>query len=322
MKNILITLCSVTVLLLGSFSFASAQAVAKIDLSPESPEPRSAVTLTLSSYTFDVSASFITWRVNGEQVLSGNGERTLTVRTGDVGESLLINVTAQNQAGYSVEQRITITPASVAIVYEAPKSHVPFFYEGRSFAATGGLVRVTALPSMSDGGAPIPAESLSYTWSVNGEVLKKFSGFGKQSAEFRFDYLQDTNDVRVLVRTPKGATVSKTLTISPSAITPVLYRYDEIFGTLLNSPVTSRLETTKTIPLKLEPYFVSSKDDKPSTYKWLLDGFDVTPVEGQVLALVPKENSYGVRKLNVQVSGPDRRLQSAETSVEIIFDTR
>lgn len=322
MKTFFITMCSVAILTFGSFSFAEAQATAKINLSPENPEPRSSVTLTLSSYTFDISSSFIAWRINGEQVLSGIGETVLTVRTGDIGESLTITATAQNQSGYFVEERIAITPASVAILYEAPKSHVPLFYEGRSFAATGGLVKATAIPSMSEDGVILRGESLSYTWSVNGEVLKKFSGYGKQSAEFRLDYLQDTNDVRVLVRTPKGASVSKTITISPFSIRPILYRYDEIFGTLLNAPVVSRLETTESIPLKLEPYFVSSKDDKPSTYKWLLDGFDVTPVEGTVLALVPKENSYGVRRLNVQVTGPDRRLQSAETSVEIIFDTR
>lgn len=308
--------------MLGSFSLASAQASARIDLTPENPEPRSSVRLTLTSFAFDVSSSLITWKVNGTQVLSGDGERNLTVRTGDVGESQVVTVTAQNQAGYFVEQKITITPASVALIYEAPRSHVPFFYEGRSFASTGGLVKVTALPSMSDGGGVIPSTSLSYTWYVNGEVLRNFSGFGKQSAEFRLDYLQDTNEVRVVARTPKGASASKTITISPFEIKPVLYRYNEIFGAQLNSPVSSRLETTATVALKLEPYFISSKEDRPSTYKWLLDGFDVTPLQGQVLALVPKENSYGVRNLNVQVTGPDRRLQSAETSIELIFDTR
>lgn len=322
MKTFFITISSIALLVFSTFSSAGAQTAAKISLSPESPEPRSSVTLTLSSYTFDVHSSFIAWKVNGEQVLSGIGETVLTVRTGDVGESLLINVTAQNQAGYFVEEKITVTPASVAIMYEAPRSHVPFFYEGRSFAATGGLVKVTAIPSVSEDGVMLGGGLLSYTWSVNGVVLKKFSGYGKQSAEFRLDYLQDTNEVRVLVRTPKGASVSKTITIAPFEIKPVLYRYDEIFGAQLNSPVTSRLETTKTMTLKLEPYFVSSKESSPSTYKWLLDGFDVTPIQGQILALVPKEDSYGVRNLRVSVTGPDRRLQSAETSVELIFDTR
>ncbi len=306
----------------GSFSFVCAQVSAKIDLTPENPEPRSSVTLTLTSFAFDVSSSLVTWKVNGTQVLSGNGERSLVVRTGDVGESQVITVTAQNQAGYFVEQKITISPASVSIIYEAPRSHVPFFYEGRSFASTGGLVKVTALPAMSEGGEVVLPSSLSYTWYVNGEVLKKFSGFGKQSAEFRLDYLQDANEVKVVARTPKGASVSKTVTISPFGIKPILYRYNEIFGTQLNSPVNSRLETAATIALTLEPYFISNKEDKPSTYKWLLDGFDVTPLQGQVLALVPNENTYGVRNLTVQVKGPDRRLQSAETSVELIFDTR
>ncbi len=322
MRKTLLTTSGILLLMFGSFSLVGAQASTKIDLTPENPEPRSSVSLTLTSFAFDVSSSLVTWKVNGAQILSGTGERTLVVKTGDVGESQVVTVTAQNQAGYFVEQKITITPASVAIIYEAPRSHVPFFYEGRSFASTGGLVKVTALPSMSEDGGIIPSTSLSYTWYVNGEVLKKFSGFGKQSAEFRLDYLQDANEVRVVARTPKGASVSKRITISPFGVKPILYRYNEIFGTQLNSPVGSRLQTTATVALTLEPYFISSKEDKPSTYKWLLDGFDVTPIQGQVLSLVPKENSYGVRSLSVQVTGPNRRLQSAETSVELIFDTR
>lgn len=306
----------------GSLFIHAQEVVAKIIVSPEFPEPRSVVTLTLSTYSFNLDTSLITWSVNGAVVLSGEGETTLQVRTGDVGEVRNITVLAESKTGYLVEQQIALTPASVTLLYEAPLSHVPYFYEGRSFAANGGLVRVTALPSLSDGAGAVPASSLSYTWYVNDEVVKKQSGRGKQSADIRLDYLRSRTSVRVVVRTPLGAAASKTISITPFTVDPIFYRFDEVFGTLLNSPVRGRVETSAAIPLIIEPYFLSTKESKPPVYKWLLDGFDVTPLGGRVLALSPEENSYGAKQLTVQMTGHDRRLQSAQTDVEVIFDSR
>lgn len=323
MTKILSLIFIIPLMFIGSFSYVFSQQVsAKIELSPESPEPKSLVTLTFSSYSFDTNSAFITWKVDGVTKLSGVGENKLILNTGNVGQSQTVTLTAENQVGYFVEQRIVVTPASVILMYEAPKSHVPLFYEGKSFAATAGLIRVTALPSVGDERGVFDPSSLSYTWYVNDEPMKNASGRGKQSIETKLDFLRTKNDIKVVVRTPSGESVSKTISVSPRNIDPKLYEYDELFGTKLTSPINKRLETSKTASLKLEPYFLSYQDDKPSSYRWLLDGFNITPQDGQVVALVPKENSYGVKQLTVSVFGPDKRLQSAETSLEIIFDSR
>lgn len=323
MKQLFSTFIILCLPFVGGFSFVSAQQVsAKIALSPENPEPRSPLTLTLTSYTFNMDTALVSWKVDGVVRLSGIGEKMLTLQTGGVGESQEVVVTAENQAGYFVEQKITITPATVTLIHEAPNSYVPFFYEGRSFAASAGLVRVTALPSLSDGNGQLNPSDLSYTWYVNDEVSKALSGRGKQSADVRLDYLRSKTDVRVIVRTPSGTSVSKTTSITPFTIKPTIYRYDEILGTLLNYPIVKRLEVSKATPVRLEPYFVSSGDAKPPIYKWLLDGFNITPFDGQTATLAPKENSYGVSQLNLSITGPDKRLQSAATNLEIVFDSR
>lgn len=323
MKQFFSTLLLLCLTFLGGTLLLYAQQVsAKILLSPENPEPRSAVTLTLSSYTFNMDTALISWKVDDVVRLSGIGEKKLTVQTGEVGEAQTVIVTAENQAGYFVEQKIVITPATVTLIHEAPNSHVPFFYQGRSFAATAGLVRVTALPSLSDGTGQLNPSDLSYTWYINDEVSQASSGRGRQSADVRLDYLRSKTDVRVVVRTPSGTSVSKTIALTPFDIKPVIYRFDDILGTAMNYPILKRLEVTKVTPIRLEPYFVSSKDPKPPVYKWLLDGFDITPSDGQTAVLSPKENSYGVSQINLSVTGPDKRLQSAATNLEVVFDSR
>lgn len=321
MKSLfLITIWSLTVV--GAMSFTHAQGSPRINLVPESPEPRSQVALSLSGYSFDLNTALIEWKVDGISRLKGIGERSLTLETGEVGDVQTVTVTAASEVGHFVEQKIVITPASVILMHESPNSYVPLFYEGRSFASTAGIVRVTAFPSLSDGGRPLDPSTLSYTWYVGGDVQNAASGRGRQSFDARLDYLRDKTEVRVVVRTPSGASVAKSITLSPFEIAPTFYKYDEILGTMLNSPFNRRLETTKTVLIRLEPYFVTYKGGKDPTYKWLLDGFDVSPDGDRILALVPKENSRGTNNLVVSVYGPDKRLQSAETSLEIIFDTR
>lgn len=321
MKTLFLALI-LTSSIVSSFTLAHAQGNPRINLSPESPEPGSSVTLSLSGYSFDLNTALIEWKVDGISRLKGVGERKLTLETGSVGDTQTVTVTAASEVGHFVEQKIVITPASVILMHESPNSYVPLFYEGRSFASTAGLVRVTAFPSLSDNKAPLNPEVLSYTWYLNGDLQSSASGRGRQSFDARLDYLRDKNEIKVVVRTPAGSSVSKTTSISPREISPIFYKYDEILGTLLNSSFSRRLETTKTVAIRLEPYFVSHKESVAPTYKWLLDGFNVSPGADRVLALVPKENSHGVNELVVTVAGPDRRLQLAETSLEIIFDTR
>lgn len=303
----------------GSPSFAQSTS---LELTPKNPEPNSQVTIRINSATVDVNTAFITWQVDGVTIVSGTGERQITVATGAVGEKRNVVAIIESKTGYKSEQRISLTPASVILLQEAPRSHVPSFYEGRSFAARGGLVRITAIPSISDDGVPLSPSDLSYTWYVSGEAKPSLSGIGKQSAEVRVDYLRSSTEVKLVVRSPLGVSVSETIKVSPHLIEPALYRYNEILGADMAKALEGRVEITKTTPVRLEPYFVSSKEDMPPVYKWLLDGFDITPVDGVTLGLTPKENSYGSKKLTVRIQGPDKRLQSAEKSFEILFDTR
>lgn len=302
---------------------ASAQVSASLNLTPKSPAPYENVTLTLGSYSFDINTAMITWKVSGKTTLSGMGKKSLTLSLGGVGQEVPVTVQATTADGTSVTQSITVSPQSVDLLYEGVESYVPPFYEGRSLAAEGAMVRVVALPTMAERGEKVPTSGLSYSWYVNDSFVDNVSGFGRSNVKLALDSLSDSTKVRVLVRTPLGNTAEKELTIYPHAVLPFLYKYDELLGTDFSRNLLKRLELSSDITLSLEPFFLSTRRmESTAKYEWFIDGLPVTPQEKTVLSLRPKENSYGSRYLTVALEQTKRMAQKAETTLQVIFDTR
>ncbi len=307
---------------LSTCVFSFAEISASVKLMPANPEPKSKVTLTLVSYSFNPDTAFVSWKVNGRDFASGLGKKDITIQTGDIGATTQVSVHAETADGSSIDQVISITPSSVVLLYEAPKSYVPLLYEGRSLPSDGALVRVTALPQLSDNGTPVPPGNLSYTWYLNDTVVKSVSGAGKQSALIRLDYLRTSNEIRVVVRSPLGNTADEKITIYTHSILPILYLSDPLFGTNVTTRIGKRFETTRDFRIVLEPFYISYNDPKEATYSWFINGLPSTPLDGRTLDLHPKENDYGIKKLSIKLYGADKRLQTSEVETEIVFDTR
>ncbi len=322
MKKIIFYSLLVGSLIISSLTLSFAQVAATIKLDPKNPEPKSTVTLTFQTFSFDANTAMITWKVNGKTVLEGQGKTTLKLRTGSVGETSSVVVKVTTPTGYDVTQSIEISPASVLLLYESPKSYVPLLYGGRSLPGEGALVSVTAFPSIGDEGRLVDPSKLSYSWYINDSLYKDGSGLGKQSTFVRLDYLQNKNTVKVVVRSPYGNSAEKKITVYTHPILPLLYTYDSILGVDFTKLIDKRFESVKDFTIALEPFYVSDEEKKRASYTWYLDGLPTTPLGGRILALQPKENSYGTKMLSIDVYGTDKRLQKANTRAELIFDTR
>lgn len=305
-------------------ALASAQQEdASLSLTPENPAPNENVVVTLSSYSFDVNVAMITWSVNGKTVLSGLGKKSITLPAGNVGQEIPLTVTASTAGGSSVTQKVVISPQSVDLVYYGKESYVPPFYEGRALPAEGAVVRVVAFPGIAEAGKRVPDSNLSFSWYVNDQYQERASGVGKSNLDIPLDYLNESTDVRVLVRSPIGNAAEKEVSIYPHAILPLFYKYDNLLGTDFSRAFVRRLELSKDITLSLEPFFLSTlRLEDSASYGWYLDGLPVTPQEKTLLSLRPKENSSGVRTLSVTVEQTKRRLQEVEESLQVVFDTR
>ncbi len=301
-----------------------AQSNVSIVVNPNNPAPYEKVTLTLQSYSFDVNLSTITWIVSGKQISSGVGNKNITITTQGVGQDVPVIARITSSQKEVIETKITITPESVDLIWETPESYVPPFYEGRSLPSDGALIRITAIPNMSEGKGQIPAQNLSYLWYINGILVDESSGYGKNTASLNLDYFNNKTEVKVLVKSALGREATKTITITPHEVMPILYEYNDTLGTLRNTVIENRLETTRDFTLSLAPYYLSSVHGLESAplYTWLLDGFPITPEENTLLTFHPKENSFGTKTLSIVISNTKRRLQKAETALEILFDTR
>lgn len=308
--------------LLVPLVFVSAEISATIRVEPKNPNPNSQVTLTLESYSFDVNTATITWKNEGKTLLTGLGEKRLSVRVGPVGETSNLTVTAEASDGSLLTQSITLSPSSVSLIYESPQSYVPLLYEGRSLPSNGATVKVTALPTLRGPNGLIPPSSLSFAWYVNNTFVGSVSGVGKQSATITLDSLLNKTTVKVLVTSQTGEKGEKTITIYPVAVMPLLYVYDQVLGPKYNSLIGRRFETTEDFTLSLEPMYASYTEKRPITSSWFLDNLPITPIDEKLLTLRPKENSYGSRKLSITTTGSNKYTQKARTDVELIFDTR
>ena len=293
-------------------------------LEPKNPAPNSTVTLTLVSYDFNVDQSTITWSAGGKELAKGVGRKKIILKTGNVGDLIPIRVSASTLDGGSIVLDVPIIPESVNILYEAEESHVPLFYEGLSLPSEGAVVKFVASPNMSDGGEVLPASSLSYSWYEDDDFIDSSSGIGRQVAYIPLNVFKNSTDIKVVVHSPRGIVAEKVITISPHSVMPILYSYNEILGPNYSSFITKRFESTKDFVVSLEPFYLTTKSDDGAgaLYTWLLDGLPVTPLGGRVLALKPKADSYGSKKLSITVKNSKRRLQSGSVYSEIIFDTR
>jgi hypothetical protein len=314
--------CIALCILFFSFPLSSFAEDVAISLFPTNPTPYTETTATLVSYAFNVNTAYIKWSINGKIVLEGIGEKKLKLKTGGSGVGIPVHVSINNNKEVT-EINTTITPESVDIIYETPESYVPLFYEGRSLPGEGALVHFVALPNISEDGVIVSGKSLDYSWYVNDTLKEDISGFGKSSVILPLNFLTSYTRIKVIVQSQSGATAEKFIDIYPHEVMPLLYSYDDIFGVDYTRLLTKRFETIKDFTLALEPYYLSLNNLSDFvSFDWNLDNLSVTPLDGRLLAMHPKENSYGSKNLSISISNSKRRLQKADTSINLIFDTR
>lgn len=323
-NNLLISLYLLFGLGIFSLTTAYAQTNATITLEPEHPGPYEKVTLTLSSYSFDVDLASINWFVNGKTALAGPGERSFTITTGGVGESSLVKARVLLVNGEEIEVDTLLSPQGISLIWEAPESYTPPFYEGRSLPAEGSSVHLVAEPTISFQGRRVPPEDLAYSWYSNGELITSASGRGKRSATIPLEYLSNSTKIRVVARDTNGNTAAKEITIYPAEIRPTFYLRDPTLGVDYTKNLGGRFETTGEFTLAFVPYFFSTNNGLGSSvrYAWALDGLPIEPETNTALTFRPQESAAGLRTLTVNVNNSKRKLQKAVGKLTILFDTR
>ncbi|MEO5646300.1 MAG: hypothetical protein ABIO57_00830 [Candidatus Paceibacterota bacterium] len=228
---------------------------AQIDISissvPVNPLPLQQTTISLQSYSADISQANITWTYNSKTIDGGKGLTTITVTAPASGVTGTITAVVTGGSFETSAATLILRPASVDMLWEGADSYTPPFYKGLPLPSVGGIIRVMAVPSIS---AP---KSMSYSWTQNGDALQRASGYGKNTILFQNDGLNSSEQIAVTEKNG-SFTGNADITITPGD--PVVAGYFNNDGFIdYSNGSTSTLSTYSTgVLVHFEPYYFSA----------------------------------------------------------------
>lgn len=299
----------------------SASAIDFVDvlLSPEDPGEYEDVTLSLRSYTTDITSSMISWFIDGSAVDEGIGMTEFQTRTRGLGEPVKVSVIIVTPSGSRIDRDIILTPAEVDLLWEADTT-VPPFYRGKALPTARGTVRVAAFPRFGKKESD-PSEYF-YEWYYD-YTKKVGEGLARSSALIPTAKEGVRTNVTVKVRTQDRSAAATGMLMFPTvAPKVVMYERDPLMGVTLDRPIGKEgIATTKdSIILRSYPLYFSQKDLNAGKLKiqWFVN--DVLLPNETTNELVIQNN--GVVAATVRYDNFANILQQAFQRVPISFIER
>lgn len=175
-KIILSTLFLSSFLLISNFSIAQNNGVEILE-NISNYSAGDEVSFTLSGSGVDLDKSDVSWSLGGKNILSGFGEKTVKIIIPKTETSLSALVTSSRGEKYKANTRISTK--GLLLHFEATDSYVPSWYAGKKMLVKGGTARVYAYPSITNKGEKIKNSDINFVWSVDGNISKSSSGYGR-----------------------------------------------------------------------------------------------------------------------------------------------
>jgi hypothetical protein len=282
-------------------------------INPDYPRPYQIVTVTPSSDLIDLSASTVTFTVNGKVVQKSSGTESASIAVGGPGTVTNIVLTVVNN-GQTYTEKTSIRPADVALILE-PLSTTHPFYEGASLVGSEGRLRLIAIPDLrTSAGKQIPASSLVYTWKNDDQTLQASSGIGKSVLSAAASVRYRDSVITVIVSSQDSSIVgSAAVAISPTDPIVRIYENDPLLGPRYENALPSSISMTGSEETyRVVPYFFSSL---PSL-SWSVNG---TPSQtGKDITVRPTGNGKGTALLGVDAESGSP-IQSGAAQLSVLF---
>jgi len=280
---------------------------------PVHPEAFEQVEIKLATPAYDASSAEISWFVDGKLVSKGIGTDSIRIRTKDVGQETLIEVFSEPTNGLPASKTFSITPVGLSLVWEALTSTPPF-YKGKPLHTPGGDLRIVALPTFSQNGAPLSDQNLRYSWFIDNEIQSDQSGVGNNILAFKQRDLLFTTTVEVIVRSLDGQLQKKSRVSIPVAEPELrIYKRDPLLGILFHNARDTLTTTSDETTLKAEPYYFSEPEEME--YLWRIDGQTATSTEQLLLLGTSQDDPLQV---DVSTKNSGRILQSATHMISLV----
>lgn len=293
-----------------------------LTINPSIPKTGDKIKANLNSYSIDLNKSYIIWKLNDETRLTGIGKTSFSFILGDLNSFNEINVSIETVEGTTINKSIKIASNDVDLLWEATDSYAPPFYEGKVLFAKEGEVKVSAIPSISDGQNIVNYNNLSYVWEKDGNGEIKASGFGKNYFTYKNSFLDRSNTIRVNISTINNtSSARKEITITPSNPKIIFYKKNK------NNWYTRSLDIDNYISKEGEtiiamPYYFSPFDirDNNLNIEWFVNGERILDtITKNELFVKPAEGKNGQANLRVLINNIATLFQTADKRTILNF---
>lgn len=237
--------------------------------SPQSPEPYSAIEVSLNAYSINTTGATIEWYIDDVLQTEDTDRRSITVTTGGLGEELRVRAAISPLNGQAAEASLTIVPTRIDVIIEAD-TNVPNFYEGRALPSPDAPIRIIAIPHDGSGASPA---AYTYKWELNNKV---FFG-GAVNSRYAIETTMPTFKnalLSVTVFDDTGSVVGKK-NMRLSGVEPELLFYEEnaLRGLTQRTIMDAYTLTGDEVTVRAEPYYVNRESDaEANVYEWRVDG--------------------------------------------------
>ncbi len=298
-----------------------------VKMVPENPRPNQEVSVSLTSYTFDINSAETTVLINGKVFKKGIGLREFNFRAPALSKTLKLSIISRKIDGGEVVESFNIKPSVVDLVYQLDNPYKPFGYRGRAEAISNSALTIFAIPTLyGSNGKKFSKNSLIYTWSKNYDVDLGNSGFGKSSYHIeRLDaYPRETVisvEVTDLKKEVRGVGYLKlkpeNTKIEFYLIEPALpFKFKNVANPKI---ISSSLDAT----VMAAPYFIDLGDDDVK-YSWKINDRAAKARSeeywNEIILSNSDDDKFTSRvKLTFEVLKKHRFLQSAERSFFLEF---
>ncbi|MES2416356.1 MAG: hypothetical protein V4504_01515 [Patescibacteria group bacterium] len=319
MKNrILISICMFVFVIFAQHALAQVSDTdIVLNVSPQNTVINDTVNATVSSYSTDLNKSYITWSLNGEELLTGIGKKnfSFTMKNSNVTLQAKINTID----GQNLVKSTTINTSQVDMLWEAVDSYVPPFYKGKAYVSKEGYFKVIAMPNT--GASPI---NISYTWTKDGNGQPSTSGWGKNSLIVKNTYLDKTNKIEVNASDILGNQIGKgSIALTPINPKILFYEDDPQTGFHFEKALGSDFTLNKNEDMFfVAPYFFNGSDLEKSDliFTWVVNGETIAnPNPVNILSVKPEEGKSGSAKIKVGVKKAKTFFQNAEKELNVQF---
>ncbi len=308
---------------LSNTSQAVSPSAISIDVSPANPTPYQNVNITLSSFVANLDSVNIQWIVDGKNVLSGIGKKSLaiTAKAANIDTKVEIRILLPDG---EIDKNITIRPGVLLLLWQANDSYVPPFYKGKALPTPGSEIKVVAMPEVTVAGKMVSPKTITYVWKQNYNNMQGASGYGKNFFTFVNDYLEGTDNVSVVANTiNQQYNAESNININTTNPEISFYKKDLILGTLWENALIDGHMTTGEEIIQAEPYFISPKNFRSPdlNFYWAIGNrsVDVPSYIKNLLPVKPQTSTTGNTTIKLEIENTEKIYQTAKKEININF---